>query len=133
MSSAQKPSISRIGIVLLCLLAWFVFSNHCALARLAAKTDACPHCSQSAHGDSSPTAPEDCCKHLKLTADFAHPFHPAPLVSVSFDFFASIPVAVPPLDILAFSRSDAGPPRALSLVEILLTRSLQAHAPPSLV
>jgi len=128
----------------LTILAWFLISNHCILdaamsppapESAAGQDDCCPMHASKTPAPAQPKRQNDdvqvCCKNLpapalknvRLLAAFA-----APLLAIVSDRH----------DISASKRDerqslclDTGPPKAFSFSELVLQRSLLAHAPPS--
>lgn len=139
----QTPKVSAILIVLLSGAAWLVLSNHCALSTLIInKTNAATvmtHC----HGSQQPVPSKKssdeempCCKLLRATAAK----DPAVLASL-IKFAQPIDYATAVETVLSNSlphadnanELDTGPPFVSSFAELILQRSLFAHAPPSFV
>lgn len=125
--------------MLLVMSGWFVLSNHCALAMGPTTVDAHQCCESG-----KPASPEDqhspsgtiiCCKALQaLTHDTAKVTNLKPDLS---------PVLLAVAWLMEFERQhecrpDLGarggtiPPLAISFIELVLQRSLLAHAPPAL-
>ncbi len=118
-------------------IAWLLAANHCAVAALmparAVAANGHEHCpgheapAKNNHGESM-----ECCKTLSATA----PVVAKDLVGYGAADFQSIdlPSAVPsPLrhqHETTRCEWDTGPPR-VSFAELVLQRSLLAHAPPS--
>ncbi len=133
------PSIKRIATVLLVSIAWFALSNHCVLgAACAPGTDSiaksCPmHMKSSGKAPAKEKDPgPPCCKTLRAvivakinasanTLDFI----PKPFLAGA----SSVVISRPSRCLHAL---DTGPPGALSFSEIVLQRSILAHAPPFL-
>lgn len=121
---------------LLCAVAWFVASNHCALAALVdgfAKRDAavqCSHCpTKDQSGGNSGAPMSGCCKGIKATTPTSAKavFVPALGSSIVAVVVAIVQTPQPPrVEICA----GTGPPRMESFAESILTRSFQSHAPP---
>jgi hypothetical protein len=128
-------SIIRCAGVVIVICSWIAVSNHCAFAALATKTDsaqaACPFHSRPAK-QKQQSAQVQCCKVLRVvvvakTKSWARDdskFSDAPLrveefthLALSHNAQASLPL-------------DTGPPGARSFAELILQRSLLAHAPP---
>ncbi|HYR58905.1 MAG TPA: hypothetical protein VEO95_09760 [Chthoniobacteraceae bacterium] len=121
---------------LVCVVAWFVASNHCALAALIdrmVKNSAvvqCKHCPTKDSSTGKHGAPMSaCCKGIKATVPKG--------ASVVFIFaIASSPFAVIAVPIQPPPRTRGevfaaiGPPRAASFAEAVLSRCFQSHAPP---
>jgi hypothetical protein len=127
----------RGAIVVIVICSWFAISNHCAFAALATKTDAasieCPFHPKPAKQEKQSTGVQ-CCKILRAVV---------PVVTKSWmrddTNFAGVDLrpeeragaelfrtALTPLSL------DTGPPDAQSFAELILQRSLLAHAPPIL-
>jgi hypothetical protein len=117
------------------MVAWFAVSNHCALGMLrgnAMSPTAHAHClghqtpAKQQNGNDMP-----CCKTLKATV-----IAKINVVGNATDFVLKeyIPaifvkeMARTPTQILAL---DTGPPGAFSFSELVLQRSILAHAPPT--
>ena len=134
----------RATAALVAIVAWFVASNHCAVAGFvpapAADAAAHSHC----HGSSEQPANEPkerecdgskCCNSLS-----------APSLAFAKDVVSYDATFVVAADYLTFEQSafgcehelpiaeiDTGPPRGDSFAESVLQRSILAHAPPSFV
>lgn len=140
---AMKPPrarrVVRSLIVLLTISAWFVASDHCALAgTLLRSTAAAAPAQESCPGHSQPKKEEKqsklpCCKTLvatsapaKIAGGYqADLFVIQPFQNAEFDFVLKH-FALSALEL------DTGPPASLSFAESVLQRSLHAHAPPCL-
>jgi hypothetical protein len=128
----------RCLIVAITICSWFSISNHCAFAAIARKTNstqaACPfHSKPAKQKEQSPQV--QCCKILRAVA---------PTISKSWtrsdSDFSDIHFPFEDCRLLAHFRDppaplllDTGPPGAHSFAELILQRSLLAHAPPFLV
>jgi hypothetical protein len=123
------------AIVLMAICSWFAISNHCAFAALATKTDAasteCPFHSKPAKQENQPAGIQ-CCKTLRAVVPVVTKSwmrDDANFSGVDFrreecastEYFRT---ALTPLSL------DMGPPDAHSFAELVLQRSLLAHAPP---
>ena len=131
----MKASIRCVAVAI-AICSWIAISNHCAFAAMATKDDstqaACPFHSKPAK-EKQQSSQMQCCKILRAVdlsqsktwarddADFAH-----------VDFFVKelarcecAARTLPPLLL------DTGPPDAHSFAELILQKSLFAHAPPS--
>jgi hypothetical protein len=128
---------ARCVIVVLAICSWLAISNHCAFAAVATKSEPaeseCPFHSKPAK-EREQSSQVQCCKVLRAvvpaqtkswTRDDAN-FSRVDLRFEDFEFFAVLSDAPTPLFI------DTGPPGARSFAELILQRSLLAHAPPSL-
>jgi hypothetical protein len=125
---------TRYAVVAIAICSWIAVSNHCAFAAVASEIDKaeteCPFHSKPAKqkGQSSQV---QCCKILRAVvfakakdwarndAKFCDAHFPVQTGSIAYSLRA-----VPPLLL------DTGPPVAFSFAEIILQRSLPAHAPP---
>ena len=133
----MRASIRWTG-VLIAICSWIAVSNHCAFAAVAtdiAKGETeCPfHSKPPKQKDHSSQL--QCCRVLravffaqnKTWARDEARFGPANFPIPTGGLMAGPPHAAPP------SFFDTGPPSALSFAELILQRSLFAHAPPSFV
>jgi len=124
------------AIVVVAICSWFAISNHCAFAALAIKTNAaqnvCPFHSKPKEKQSTGA---QCCKILRAVPS-------VPAKSWARDDTKLSDADLLPLDredaeqlraVLCPSFLDTGPPDADSFAELILQRSLFAHAPPSFV
>ena len=126
---------TRCAVVLVAICSWFAISNHCAFAAVATKTDSvrteCPFHSKPAQQKHQPSQLQ-CCKILRAvvfaqTKSWARDdgkFFDVDLCVEEFVLVALLPNAQ------ASSSLDTGPPGAPSFAELILQRSLFAHAPP---
>jgi len=126
----------RFAVVMVTICSWFAISNHCAFAALAAKTDSvqtdCPFHSKPAKQEKQSTQAQ-CCKILRAIASvptkgwaadgakFAHTDYDCGERSLVMVCLQTTPVP---------RCLDTGPPGAHSFAELILQRSLLAHAPP---
>ena len=129
---------SRCLIVALTICSWIAISNHCAFRAIATRTDlaqtACPFHSKP-EKQNEQSSQVQCCKILRAVvptiakswtrsdsdfSDIDFPFEDCRL-------FAHFRDALTPLLV------DTGPPGAHSFAELILQRSLFAHAPPPFV
>jgi hypothetical protein len=129
-------SRARGAIVAVAICSWFAISNHCAFAGLATKTDpvqaTCPFHSKPKE---KPLAGAQCCKILRaVTPVKAKSWARDDAQLSNADFCAEEFTGTEHLRIaLAPSFLDRGPPDARSFAELILQRSLLAHAPPVFV
>jgi hypothetical protein len=125
----------RWAIAVIAICSWIAVSNHCAIAAVAMQIDTaqteCPFHSKPAK-QKEQSSQVQCCKVLRAVvfakakdwarndAKFCDANFPVPT-----DAFVVYPSrAVAPLLL------DTGPPGAFSFAELILQRSLLAHAPP---
>jgi hypothetical protein len=129
---------ARCLIVAITICSWFSISNHCAFAAVATKSDStqatCPFHSKPEKQKEQPSQVQ-CCKILRAVA---------PTIAKSWtrsnSDFSDIDFRFEYHRLLAHFRDalaplllDTGPPlTALSFAELILQRSLLAHAPPSI-
>jgi hypothetical protein len=124
---------SLIAAITIC--SWFAISNHCALAATATKTDlaqaSCPFHSKPTKKNEQ-SSQLQCCKILRAVV-FAQSrtwarddgnFSDVDLLLEESALIARSLRTVAPLLL------DTGPPGARSFAELILQRSLFAHAPP---
>jgi hypothetical protein len=124
---------SLIAAITIC--SWIAVSNHCAFAAVATEIDKaqteCPFHSKPAK-QKEQSSRVQCCKILRAvvfakTKDWARndaKFSAVDLRVEEFALIALLPCAQ------ASSSLDTGPPDAHSFAELILQRSLFAHAPP---
>jgi hypothetical protein len=129
---------ARGAIVAVAICSWFAISNHCAFAALAAKTDSvqagCPFHSKPAKQEKQSTGAQ-CCKILRAVASVpakswarddtklsdADGYRGERALTIAYSQTTPVPLFL-----------DTGPPGVRSFAELILQRSLLAHAPPSL-
>jgi hypothetical protein len=124
----------RFAVVMVAICSWFTISNHCAFAALAANSRSvqtrCPFHSKPKEKQSTGA---QCCKILRATT-------PVPTKSWARDD-AKLTYANGYCDARALAITSSqmtlvplcfgtGPPDADSFAELILQRSLRAHAPP---
>ena len=130
-------AVTRCAVVLVAICSWFAISNHCAFAAVATKTDSvqteCPFHSTPAKQKQEPSQLQ-CCKILRAVV-FAQTKSWARDDAKSFDVDLRVEevtlVALLP-NVQASWSLDTGPPGVRSFAELILQRSLLAHAPPHL-
>lgn len=128
----------RLAVVIATLAGWLVLSNHCALAGLGAKAPAkkehrcCQQVEPSGDNTPAPGKPIQCCKSLRvLVPDGTKaPVNDAPLLAV-IPLTWEIDVHLAELRPSDGSQATGPPPDSPSFAELVLHRSMQAHAPPS--
>ena len=117
--------------------AWLAISNHCVLgaAMTAPKadtsTDECPFHSKPPPPPAKQKQRSDlpCCKILRALA--SAPAKAFTRLTTDFiDLFPRFVLLAPPKISFAASTLDTGPPGAHSFAELILQRSILAHAPP---
>jgi hypothetical protein len=133
----MKPS-ARGAIVVVAICSWFAISNHCAFAALATKTDAavpgCPFHSKPAKQEKQSTGAQ-CCKILRAVASVPAKSWARDDTKLSdasgYRDERPLIIAYSQTTLLSLSL-DTGPPGVRSFAELILQRSLLAHAPPAL-
>jgi hypothetical protein len=131
-------AIGRCLIIGITICSWFAISNHCAFAALATKTDSvrigCPFHSKPAKQE-KPSAGAQCCKILRAIASAATKSwtrDDAKFSEADRYYDENALITAYSQTTLAPLFLDTGPPNAHSFAELILHRSLLAHAPPSL-
>lgn len=126
---------ARYTVVAIAICSWIAISNHCAFAAVATKTGLvqteCPFHSTPAKQKQEPSQ-LPCCKILRAVV-FAQTKSWARDDGKFFD----VDLCVEEFPLVEFfsnakesSSLDTGPPTAHSFAELILQRSLLAHAPP---
>ena len=131
----MKASIRCAGVAV-AICSWFSISNHCAFAAMAGKADSAQavcqfHSKPEKQKEQSPQV--ECCKVLRAVV---------PSISKSWaridDDYSDIYFPFQDCRLLEHFRDalaplllDTGPPGAHSFAELILQRSLLAHAPPT--
>jgi len=140
MTAVRQARWFAAMVTLVAVAAWLVASNHCAFATIAAHsaktTHACCHDEDAQHDRSMPTLPQsmECCDTLKA-------FVPVQAVAPAASLYELQPAWIeseilPNLaaaQSLVIAPATGPPPRAETFVEVVLNRSLLAHAPPVFV
>jgi hypothetical protein len=123
----------RGAIVAVAICSWFAISNHCVFAALATNDTASRECPFHSKPKEKPSTGAQCCKILRAVASVAtkswtrddakfseadHSYDERALIT------AYLQTTLAPLFL------DTGPPDAHSFAELILQRSLLAHAPP---
>jgi hypothetical protein len=134
-TAVMKAGLRCAGVAI-AICSWIAISNHCAFAAIATTIDstqsACPFHSKPAK-QKQQTSQVQCCKTLRAVvlaqaktwardhtdcSDVDHYIQERALIACSL---SALPLLL-----------DTGPPGARSFAELILQRSLLAHAPPSL-
>jgi hypothetical protein len=123
------------AIVVVAICSWFAISNHCVFAALATNDTAsrqCPFHSKPAKQE-KPSTGAQCCKILRAVASVpakswarddtnlsdADDYGGERALAIAYSQMALVPLSL-----------DTGPPGVRSFAELILQRSLLAHAPP---
>jgi len=131
----MKASMRSVAVAI-AICSWIAISNHCAFAAMATKGDspqaACPFHSKP-EKQKKQSSQVQCCKVLRAVvptiskswtrgdgdvSDIHFPFEDCRLLAHFRDALAPLLL-------------DTGPPDAHSFAELILQRSLLAHAPPT--
>lgn len=136
--SHQTAGVSKFFVVMLTMAAWFAISNHCVLSAIEASAGKpVAHC----HGpEPSPVQPSGgdqespCCKTLRATLAVPVKAPDAQMHAslFAYDFVSQIH-AFDDRQLACVSYfADTGPPGSSTFAELVLQRSVRAHAPPAL-
>lgn len=125
----------RCAAVLIAISSWIAVSNHCAFAAVASQTNArqskCPfHSKPEKQNEQSSNV--QCCRILRavvLAKGKPWARDEMRFDAVSFPIATDAVVACQPRVAVPLLL-DTGPPGAFSFAELILQRSLLAHAPP---
>lgn len=129
MNSIRTNRVARMVIVAMTFIGWFVLSNHCALGRMAQTPKAHACCHNDAPKPVDGKQGVECCKSLHaVMPDGVKAADLTPMFVIAV--LASRLALEVETDRAAVVASDTGPPRAASFSELVLQRSLRAHAPP---
>jgi hypothetical protein len=134
LNSIRTNRVARMVIVAMTFIGWFVLSNHCALGRMAQAKKEHTCCQNDAPRPAKEPVDGkrgvECCKSLHAVmpdgvkaADLTPPMF---VVAV----LASLLVPEVETEGAAVVAGETGPPRGASFSELVLHRSLRAHAPP---
>jgi hypothetical protein len=131
----MKPWMRGV-LVAVAICSWFAISNHCAFAALAAKTDTESHgCPFHSKPKEKPSGGAQCCKILRAVTPVATKSwarDDAKLTGAdSYNSEDTLVIASSQMTLVPLSL-DTGPPGVRSFAELILQRSLPAHAPPIL-
>ena len=130
-------SFARGAVAFVTALAWFSISNHCAFGGMVAAHSHSPATAMHCHGSQPTPAKQNgeesvsCCKVLKALEAKAPTLTPNTFDFVLKEYFpgAILPIVSESHGLLI--ACDSGPPAgAFSFSELILQRSLLAHAPP---
>jgi hypothetical protein len=138
MKTTVQRNFGRSATVAIAICSWLAISNHCAFSAVAASfgetQSACPFHSKPAKQKKHPAGVQ-CCKTLRAVV---------PMVAKSWTRndtdFSDVDLYFEELAFIAYSHNkppplllDTGPPGARTFAELILQRSLLAHAPPARV
>jgi hypothetical protein len=125
------------AIVVVAICSWFAISNHCVFAALATNDTAsrqCPFHSKPAKQE-KPSTGAQCCKILRAVSSVPVKGWARDDTNLSdFDGYGgerALAIAYSQTALVPLSL-DTGPPGVRSFAELILQRSLLAHAPPLL-
>jgi hypothetical protein len=130
----MKSSL-RGAIVVVAICSWFAISNHCVFAALATNDTASRECPFHSKPKEKPSTGAPCCKILRAVASVPAKSWARDDTKLSDAYTYRVECA----HTIAYSQTtlvplllDTGPPGVRSFAELILQRSLLAHAPPSL-
>jgi len=137
MNTFGRSRIVQWAIILLVIFSWIAISNHCAFGAVAARAGispaACPFHPKPGKPNEQPTEVQ-CCKILRAVVSTA-----AKSWARDHTSFSDVDLCFEKLALIVTSRNaslplllDTGPPGARSFAELILQRSILAHAPPFL-
>jgi hypothetical protein len=131
---ASALSSVRLLVVIASLVAWFAASNHCALAAGPVDSGMPADCPMHAkHQPQKQNGCDDlpCCKNLQATPSAAAKLVINPIWAGALLTFSALPLdEVRTASLTRCAFSDTGPPGECSFAELVLQRSILAHAPP---
>lgn len=139
MKQVQIKRAARGTISLFALMAWLLAANHCIVADLLPKQAAAPagheHCAgQTAPSDDKKSEGCDgssCCKALSAPLALAKSLvQPDAFFLATRDFPATSGFDLGEPHFALIAELDTGPPGSSSFAELVLQRSILAHAPP---
>jgi hypothetical protein len=137
MNTFGRSRIVQLAIVPFMMFSWIAISNHCAFGAVATKSEApqseCPFHSKPAKQKEKSTQVQ-CCKILRAVVSTAGKSWTRDHTSFSdVDlYFEKLALIVTSRNALLPLLLDTGPPGARSFAELILQRSILAHAPPFL-
>ena len=127
----------RLLVVVVSMAAWFVTGNHCVLAATpaAGKASGCPMHAQKQHApqpkNGNGCGDLQCCKNLQATVTVSAKAVAKPVWLGALQPFFKKPVIAIELGAPQVSPiHETGPPGKNSFAELVLQRSIFAHAPP---
>ena len=121
------------AIVVVAICSWFAISNHCVFAALATNDTASRQCPFHSKPKEKPSTGAQCCKILRAVASVpakgwarddrnlsdSDGYGGERALAIGYSQTTLVPLSL-----------DTGPPGVLSFAELILQRSLLAHAPP---
>ena len=135
--TAQRNFV-QCATVAIMIFSWLAISNHCVFGAIADRDreteSVCPFHSEPVKPQPPPSGTQ-CCKILRavvpvVTKSWARDDTKTSSVDLRVDEFALVAHLHTTLEPLFL---DTGPPKALTFAELILHRSLLAHAPPARV
>ena len=137
MNTFGRSRIVQLAIVPFMMFSWIAISNHCAFGAVATKSEPsqseCPFHSKPAKQKERSTQLQ-CCKILRAVVSTAGKSWTREHTSFSNidPYFEKLALIVTSRNALLPLLLDTGPPGARSFAELILQRSILAHAPPFL-
>jgi hypothetical protein len=120
--------------VVISIAAWFALSNHCALGTIAAPTETesamsgCPM--HSAPAKKKPATKTPCCKEVRAVVAKCGPATGLGMRPLGSPEYATEIFSRPSGGAIETDGQDTGPPGLFSFAELVLQKSMLAHAPP---
>ena len=128
----MKSSL-RGAIVVVAICSWFAISNHCVFAALATNDTASRQCPFHSKPKEKPPTGAQCCKILRAVASVPAKGWARDDTKLSdsdgYGGERALTIAYSQTTLVPLSL-DTGPPGARSFAELILQRSVLAHAPP---
>jgi hypothetical protein len=123
------------AIVLIAICSWFAISNHCVFAALATNNTASHECPFHSKPKEKPPAGAQCCKILRAVASVPAKSWARDDTRLSdsdgYGGEGALTIVYSQTTLVPLSL-NTGPPGVRSFAELILQRSLLAHAPPVL-
>ncbi|MCA1657973.1 MAG: hypothetical protein LC627_01595 [Verrucomicrobiaceae bacterium] len=134
-----RHRLVRVPIVAFGAAAWLAISNHCALAAMQNPAEVRrPSCHAMAPAKEAPAKDEqknvvECCKVLRATLlTLSKNLAAADTLAFVAHTYVGLPLPrAVESRLISIFEWDTGPPGAGSFAELVLQRSILAHAPPS--
>jgi len=133
-----RRSILRACAACIAICAWFGLSNHCVLTAAPrplapGKSEGCPMHAQKKAPKPSHSTDLPCCKTLAVTRVLAITHVAKSCFAIArIEFCDEQSLIFPGVYLTAAVVLNTGPPAAATFAELVLQRSILAHAPPIL-
>ena len=129
----------RLALVVMMGVSWFALANHCEVAAAIVSARAQLHSCCENNKDTTKIPAKDegnrqCCKEFyPIALSLDQKPGSSDLPSIDYTYLAAVVLFFSAPITRGSIEQDTGPPIANSFAEIVLQRSILAHAPPSLV